>query len=197
MSCSLPISSPISNFSGDVEIVSPNPKHIPVRPISPPPSHSADYYSRPPSPPLTLADRIQVAYAHDNITLAKMLLLQLKYGFEITDSSDPRIDTVTDDDFDEYFAPCAALKLEEADVRMVEEGKRRQQELCEAQQRLERLRACERIWDKEKKKLRDDKWQLTKKREEEAKLAEARRERERRGQWPMVSKGSSVSPVLY
>jgi hypothetical protein len=67
------------------------------------------------------------------------------------------------------------LKLEEADARIVEEGKRRQMELCEAQKRLERLRVCERIWEKEKRKLREEKLRVANKREEEARLAEARR----------------------
>jgi hypothetical protein len=104
-----------------------------------------------------------------------MLLLQLKHGIEITSSTDPRIDSVKDEDFDECFVPIGGLKLEEADARIVEEGKRRQRQLCEAQKRLERLRACERIWEKEKRKLREEKTRLAKKREEEAKLAEARR----------------------
>jgi hypothetical protein len=104
-----------------------------------------------------------------------MLLLQLKHGIEITSPTDPRIDSVKDEDFDECFVPIGGLKLEEADACIVEEGKRRQRQLCEAQKRLERLRACERIWEKEKRKLREEKTRLAKKRGEEAKLAEARR----------------------
>ena len=149
---------------------------------TPPPSESSsststspDYYSRPLSPPRTLVDRIQVAYAHDDIILAKMLLLQLKHGFEVTSPTDPRIDSVKDEDFDEYFVPCGGLKLEEADARMVEEGKRRQEELCESKKRLERLRACERIWEREKRKMKEDKLRVVKKREEDARRAEALR----------------------
>jgi len=104
-----------------------------------------------------------------------MLLLQLKHGIEITSPTDPRIDSVKDEDFDECFVPIGGLKLEEADARMVEEGKRRQKELCEAQKRLERLRACERIWEKEKRKMKEEKMRVVKKREEEARLAEAKR----------------------
>jgi len=116
-----------------------------------------------------------VAYAHDDIILAKMLLLQLKYGFEITSPTDPRIDSVKDEDFDEYFVPCGGLKLEEADARMVEEGNRKQEELCEAKKRLERLRACECIWEREKRRMKEDKLRVVKKREEEARRAEALR----------------------
>jgi hypothetical protein len=116
-----------------------------------------------------------VAYAHDDIILAKMLLLQLKHGFEVTSPTDPRIDSVKDEDFDEYFVPCGGLKLEEADARMVEEGKRRQEELCESNKRLERLRACERIWEREKRKMKEDKLRVVKKREEDARRAEALR----------------------
>lgn len=134
-----------------------------------------DDYSRPPSPPRTLADRIQVAYAHDDIVLAKMLLIQLKYGTEVTSRTDPRIDTVKEEDFDECFLPHGRLKLEEADARLVEEGKRRQRVLTEEHQRLERLRACERIWDREKRIMREEKIRVMKKREEEARMAEARR----------------------
>jgi hypothetical protein len=116
-----------------------------------------------------------VAYAHDDIILAKMLLFQLKHGIEVTSPTDPRIDSVKDEDFDEYFVPSGGLKLEEADARMVEEGKRRHKELCEGQKRLERLRACERIWEREKRKMKEEKMRVAKKREEEARCAEARR----------------------
>jgi hypothetical protein len=111
-----------------------------------------------------------------------MLLLQLKYGVEITSTTDPRIDSVKDEDFDEFFVPCGGLKLEEADARLVEEGKRRQKELMEEEQRLERLRVCERIWEKEKRKMREEKKRLMKKREEEAHMAEARRKEEEEAQ---------------
>lgn len=121
-----------------------------------------------------------------------MLLLQLKHGIEIVSPTDPRIDSVKDEDFDECFVPIGGLKLEEADARMVEDGKRRQKQLSEAQQRLERLRACERIWEKEKRKFREEKTRLAKKREEEARLAEAKREEIRR-QRPRVQL-SKVSP---
>jgi hypothetical protein len=104
-----------------------------------------------------------------------MLLLQLKHGVEIMSTTDPRIDSVKDEDFDEYFVPSGGLKLEEADARMVEEGKKRQKKLCEAQQRLERLRACERIWENGKREMKEEKMLLVKKREEDARQAEARR----------------------
>lgn len=104
-----------------------------------------------------------------------MLLFQLKHGVEITSTTDSRIDSVKDEDFDAYFVPRDGLKLEAADARLVEEGKKRQEDLCESQKRLERLRACERIWEKEKRKMREEKIRVVKKREEEARHAEARR----------------------
>jgi hypothetical protein len=103
-----------------------------------------------------------------------MLLFQLKHGIEITSTTDSRIDSVKDEDFDAYFVPRDGLKLEAADARLVEEGKKRQENLCESQKRLERLRACERIWEKEKRKMREEKIRVVKKREEEARHAEAR-----------------------
>lgn len=126
-----------------------------------------------------------------------MLLLQLKHGVEITSRTDPRIDSVKDEDFDEFFVPCGGLKLEEADARLVEEGNRRQKALMEEQQRLERLRACERIWEKEKRKIREEKKRVMKKREEEARAAEARRMEEEAQRHRMRIQRPQLAKVSY
>ncbi|KAI6141165.1 hypothetical protein BKA82DRAFT_4440870 [Pisolithus tinctorius] len=83
-------------------------------------SLSSDLYDSTPSPPTKLEDQVQVAYALDDIRLAKTLLLKLK-GIEVTGSDDdPRIDEVCNEDFDVYFVPSGPLTLEEADGRPME-----------------------------------------------------------------------------
>lgn len=64
--------------------------------------------SRSPTPPLTLSDQVHIAYAHDDIHLAKVLLLRLQ-GIEVTSDSDPRIAAVKDEDFDACFIPFGRL----------------------------------------------------------------------------------------
>lgn len=105
-----------------------------------------DYYDSPPSPPRTLQDQMQVAYAMDNMHLAKMLLLKLK-GIEVTDEQDPRISQVKDEDFAETFVPRGGLKITDEAEQRCREGQRREQERRRRLAREARLRVCERIWE--------------------------------------------------
>ncbi|KIJ66354.1 hypothetical protein HYDPIDRAFT_26712 [Hydnomerulius pinastri MD-312] len=137
-------------------------------------SLSPDSYDSPPSPPRSLEDQVQVAYALDDIRLAKILLLKLK-GIEVTSDTDPRIDEVRDEDFDMCFVPSGPLTLEEADKRAVQETQRKQREWWEESQRTQRLRACEKIWEEEKQRLHDERLHAIRKREEEVAHEEERR----------------------
>ncbi|KIO06869.1 hypothetical protein M404DRAFT_415956 [Pisolithus tinctorius Marx 270] len=139
-------------------------------------SLSSDLYDSPPSPPTTLEDQVQVAYALDDIRLAKTLLLKLK-GIEVTSDDDPRIDEVRDEDFDVYFVPSGPLALEEADRRAMEETQRKQREWAAKSQRSMRLKACERMWEEEKQRLQADKLAAMRRREQQLAAAEDERRR--------------------
>lgn len=141
---------------------------------SPPSSISLDSYDSPPSPPRSLEDQVQVAYALDDIRLAKILLLKLK-GIDVTSDNDPRIDEVRDEDFDMCFVPSGPLKLEEPELLVVQETRRRQQQKWEEAQRRQRLRACERVWEEEKHRLHTERLSAIRRREEIAVEEERRR----------------------
>ncbi|KAG6329860.1 hypothetical protein ID866_9228 [Astraeus odoratus] len=130
-----------------------------------PASISPDTDDSPLPLPSSLEDQVQVAYALDDIRLAKTLLLKLK-GVEVTSDSDPRIDEVRDEDFDMYFVPSGPLTLEPADKRAVEETQRKQQEGWQKSQRAMRLRACEKLWEDEKRRLHQEKLAAARRREE-------------------------------
>ncbi|KAH7922850.1 hypothetical protein BV22DRAFT_1093882 [Leucogyrophana mollusca] len=185
----VPASSPIPHPSSSIDIQRSKADLISVSPrsLSPTPepsvssddssssaSVSPDLYDSPPSPPRSLEDQVQVAYALDDIRLAKILLLKLK-GIEVTSDHDPRIDEVRDEDFDMCFVPAGPLVLEEADKRAVQETQRRQRELWEEKQRMDRLKACEQIWEQEKQRLQSERLQAIRKREEELAFEEERR----------------------
>ncbi|KAK1229787.1 hypothetical protein PQX77_007135 [Marasmius sp. AFHP31] len=144
-------------------------------------------------PPLTLQDQLHVAYASDDIHLAKILLLKLK-GIEVTSDSDPRIAAVQPEDFDECFIPAGGFMSQE-DEEVIEEmqrvererlrvehelRERREREESEKRRRREWESHCEKIWEGEKKRMREEKQFLEKKREEERKRWEEtdRRKRE-------------------
>ncbi|KIK30115.1 hypothetical protein PISMIDRAFT_26640 [Pisolithus microcarpus 441] len=139
-------------------------------------SLSSDPYDSPPSPPSSLEDQIQVAYALDDIRLAKTLLLKLK-GIDVTSDDDPRIDQVRDEDFDVYFVPSGPLVLEEADRKAMEETQRKQREWAERSQRSMRLKACERVWEEQKQRLQADKLAAVRRRERQLAAAEDERRR--------------------
>lgn len=141
---------------------------------SAPSSISLDSYDSPPSPPRSLEDQVQVAYALDDIRLAKILLLKLK-GIDVTSDNDPRIDEVRDEDFDMCFVPSGPLKLEEPELLVVQETRRRQQQKWEEAQRRQRLRMCERVWEEEKQRLHTERLRAIRRREEEIAVEEERK----------------------
>ena len=188
LSCSPPNSSPLARPSTATTTTT---TPLPTRVVSPPPvydsldpssSTSLSSPPRTPTPPRSLPDQIQDAYANDDLLTAKTLYLLLKHNIQITSPTDPRLDTVSIEDFDEYFVPCGGLKLEPADAQMVEEGKRRQAQMWEEEKRLERLRACERIWEKEKRRQREEKMKSVRKREEVRAAEAARLQQEEQAQ---------------
>ncbi|GJE86270.1 hypothetical protein PsYK624_023500 [Phanerochaete sordida] len=123
-----------------------------------------DYYESPPSPPRTLQDQMQVAYAHDNMHLAKILLLKLK-GIEVTDDKDPRIDQVRDEDFSSAFVPRGGLVLDAEQERRCQEAERRARDLRRRRAREERLRTCEQIWENSTRALQAEKTKVTRRKE--------------------------------
>jgi len=131
-----------------------------------------DYYTRPPSPPRTLKDQMQVAYALDNMHLAKILYLRLN-GIEVTGDDDPRIEAVKDEDFSSSFVPPGGLVLDEADEQRCRESERRERERIRRLRREERLRACERKWERSTLWVREENAKIARRKEEE--LREKRR----------------------
>ncbi|GLB43505.1 hypothetical protein LshimejAT787_1400170 [Lyophyllum shimeji] len=156
-------------------IAAPTPLKPALRPtfVPPPPplsisaSASPDYYDSPPSPPRSLEDQVHVAYALDDIPLAKMLLLRLK-GIDVTSPDDPRIADVRDEDFDFCFVPRGRL-MDEEDEKALQERQRRELEKLVEKRRIDRLRDCERIWEQGKKRLREAKALAARRREAEEK----------------------------
>jgi hypothetical protein len=90
---------------------------------------NGDYYDSPPPPPQSIEDQLHVAYALDDIKLAKIILLKLK-GITVTGDNDPLIDTVRDEDFDAYFVPAGGLVIDIGEKKPVvvdvDEGRRRE-----------------------------------------------------------------------
>lgn len=139
-------------------------------------SLSTDSYDSPPSPPSSLEDQVHVAYAMDDIRLAKILLLKLK-GIEVTSDADPRIDEVHDEDFDVCFIPSGPLTIESEDRRAMEDWQRRQKEWGAESQRKKRLKTCEKVWDDEKQRLQSERLAALRLREQQIAAAEAERRR--------------------
>lgn len=132
------------------------------------------YCDSPPSPPHTIEDQLHVAYAHDDIHLAKILLLKLQ-GIEVTSDDDPRIAAVQDEDFDVCFLPHGALLTEEEEQK-AKDAQRMEQERRE---RLSWERKCQSIWENEKQRLRDEKVKI---KMAKAKAEERRKRREQQEQ---------------
>lgn len=135
------------------------------------------YCDSPPSPPHTIEDQLHVAYAHDDIHLAKILLLKLK-GIEVSSDDDPRIAAVQEEDFDMCFLPHGALLTEE------EEQKAKEAQRLEHEKRERQMweRRCQRIWENEKLRLREEKLriQTAKLKAEEQRRRQAQQELEAR-----------------
>ena len=140
-----------------------------VHSASPSPSSSAsmspDCCGLPVSPPPSLEDQVHVAYALEDIHLAKILLLRLK-GIEVTSDDDPRIAAVQDEDFDFCFVPNGRL-MDDRDEKAIKEMQTKELERLEERRRIERLRACERIWDDQKRRLREERLAVFRQRMEE------------------------------
>ncbi|KAF8913221.1 hypothetical protein CPB84DRAFT_1742574 [Gymnopilus junonius] len=136
---------------------------------------SPDYYDSPPSPPRSLEDQVHVAYALDDIHLAKILLLRLK-GIEVSSDDDPRIAAVQDEDFDFCFVPNGRL-MDENDEKVMKEMQAREVERLEEYRRQERLRHCERKWEEEKRRLREERLAVIRRRELKKQEEEERRRR--------------------
>lgn len=137
-------------------------------------SMSPDYYDSPPSPPRSLEDQVHVAYAHDDIHLAKILLLRLK-GIEVTSDDDPRIAEVRDEDFDFCFVPNGGLMLDDGNEKWMMERQREERERLDQRRREERLKACEQIWVNVKRQLREDRVMVLRRREMSRLREEGRR----------------------
>ena len=112
---------------------------------------------------------MQVAYAMDNMHLAKMLLLKLK-GIEVTDDQDPRIAQVKDEDFAETFVPRGGLQITEEAEQRCREGERRERERRRRLAREENLRVCERRWENGAKNYQEAKAKATRKKEAETRV---------------------------
>lgn len=110
---------------------------------------------------------MQVAYALDNMHLAKILLLKLN-GIQVTDDNDPRIAQVKDEDFASSFMPNGGIVLDEETERRCQEADRRERERKRLRQREERLRVCERIWEASARCLREEKARVAKKKEDDS-----------------------------
>ena len=156
----IPIASPVP-----VKAAFAPPPFIRSDSLSPPSSASMspDYYDSPPSPPRSLEDQVHVAYALDDIHLAKILLLRLK-GIEVTSDDDPRIAAVQDEDFDFCFVPNGRL-MDDQDEKTIKEMQAREMERIEEMRRVERLRNCERKWEDEKRRMREERVAVLKRRE--------------------------------
>ena len=111
-------------------------------------------YDLPPSPHRSLEDQVHVAYALDDIHLAKILLLRLK-GIEVTSDDDPRIAAVQDEDFDFCFVPNGRL-MDDTDEKAIKDMQAKELERLEERRRFDRLRICERIWDDQKRRFREE-----------------------------------------
>ncbi|KZT08611.1 uncharacterized protein LAESUDRAFT_811225 [Laetiporus sulphureus 93-53] len=161
-------------------ITSQSSEPTPLGPLTPPEGVSMplDYYERPPSPPRTLKDQMQVAYALDDMHLAKVLYLKLQ-GIEVTGDDDPRIDEVQDEDFATSFVPSGCLVLDEEDERRCREAERREMERLRVLRREERLRALERLWEESARQHREARLKIARKKDEQARQRR-REEREAR-----------------
>lgn len=187
-------SPPPSRTNSSSTVASLSPESTPLGPLTPPdlgdphykpyhsPSVTLDYFDRPPSPPRSLKDQMQVAYALDDMHLAKVLYLKLQ-GVEVTGDDDPRIATVKDEDFSSSFVPCGKLELDESLTRRCREEEQRERERRRRARREARLRACERIWESNVAWLREENTKVARRKEEEAmqrrRISREARERER------------------
>jgi hypothetical protein len=100
---------------------------------------------------LTLSDQVHIAYADDDIHLAKVLLLRLQ-GIEVTSDSDPRIAAVKDEDFDACFIPFGRLD----DGRGEQHSQVNPPKPDPETRRAETLKAKERLWETEARRFTEE-----------------------------------------
>jgi hypothetical protein len=118
---------------------------------SPPSSASLSPRDRSPTPPRTLSDQVHIAYADDDIHLAKVLLLRLQ-GIEVTSDSDPRIAAVRDEDFDACFIPFGRLDDGRGEQPVPKECRTSPPNV----RRADALRAKERLWETEARRFTEE-----------------------------------------
>ncbi|TBU22164.1 hypothetical protein BD311DRAFT_770855 [Dichomitus squalens] len=180
----------IPRTSSSSSVLSDASEATPLGPLTPPDEFQdygldrpLDYYDSPPSPPQSLQDQMHVAYALDNMHLAKILLLKLR-GIDVSGDDDPRIAAVRDEDFSSSFVPEGGLRLD-----------------ADAERRLreERLRQCEQVWERSMQRFRCEKARIARKKEEAqrerreaerlAKERERERERQRKAEAARAARG--------
>ncbi|EJF67118.1 hypothetical protein DICSQDRAFT_151469 [Dichomitus squalens LYAD-421 SS1] len=178
----------------------------PLGPLTPPDEFQdygldrpLDYYDSPPSPPRSLQDQMHVAYALDNMHLAKILLLKLR-GIDVSGDDDPRIAAVRDEDFSSSFVPEGGLRLDADAEARVQEAERRAREARQRRLREERLRRCEQVWERSMQRFRGEKARIARKKEEaqrerreaERLAKERERERQRKAEASRAARGSQL-----
>ncbi|KAI1794022.1 hypothetical protein LXA43DRAFT_1092373 [Ganoderma leucocontextum] len=178
----------------------------PLGPLTPPDhfqdyslDRPLDYYDSPPSPPRSLQDQMHVAYALDNMHLAKILLLKLR-GIDVDGDDDPRIAAVRDEDFSSSFVPEGGLRLDADAEARVMEAERRAHEAQQRRLREERLRQCERVWEHSMQRFRGEKARVARQKEEaqrerraaERQAKERERERQRKAEAARAARASQL-----
>nr|GAT59827.1 predicted protein [Mycena chlorophos] len=127
---------------------------------SPSPSPASSAFSSPrshsPTPPLTLSDQIHIAYAADDLHLAKVLLLRLQ-GIEVTSDSDPRIAAVTEDAFHEYFVPYPLDDTISVPLKPTPKTRPSLPPPTEQERRRDNLKAKEKLWETEARRFAEEK----------------------------------------
>ncbi|TFK94978.1 hypothetical protein K466DRAFT_1566 [Polyporus arcularius HHB13444] len=173
----------------------------PLGPITPPDSDQRyalerplDYYDSPPSPPRSLQDRMHVAYALEDMHLAKVLLLKLQ-GIEVDGDDDPRIAQVRDEDFSSSFVPEGGLRLDAETEARVQEAERRAREAQKRREREEKLRQLERRWDNSLRRLKCERERVTRAKEEAHRQQRAAERRDKERERERVRKAEAARAV--
>ncbi|KAF9011119.1 hypothetical protein BDQ17DRAFT_1420547 [Cyathus striatus] len=85
-------------------------------------------------------------------------------GHRVTSDDDPRIAEVQDEDFDFCFIPHGKL-MDEREEKIILERQREEREREEEKRRVEKLRACGRMWEEQKRRLREERMLVLRRRE--------------------------------
>ena len=142
---------------------------------------------------------MHVAYALENMHLAKVLLLKLK-GIEVDGDDDPRIAEVRDEDFSSSFVPEGGLRLDAEIEARVQEAERRAREAQKRREREERLRQLERVWEISIRRFKSERERIMRVKEQaqrEQRAAERRekereRERARKAEASRAARGTQL-----